>query len=48
MTDYGLKDTGEPDLLKGRRPVRRGAVGKVPTSGTRQLAGGLPYPAEWE
>ena len=22
--------TGEPDALKGARPVRRGAVGKVP------------------
>lgn len=23
--------TGEPDALKGARPVRRGAVGNVPT-----------------
>ena len=27
------QDTGEPDELKGSRPVRRGAVAKVPTLG---------------
>ena len=35
------RDTGEPDLSKGRRPVRRGAVGKgLPI---QYLVGGLPY-----
>ena len=38
------KDTGEPDESKGSRPVRREAVGKVPSAG--QLVGGLPYELE--
>jgi hypothetical protein len=36
-----MLDTGEPDEAKVSRPVRRGAVGKVPVTG--QLVGGLPY-----
>jgi hypothetical protein len=30
-----LEDTGEPGAPKGARPVRRGAVGKVPVTATR-------------
>ena len=35
--DSDLKSLGEPDAVKVARPVRRGAVGKVPVKVTRWL-----------
>src|SRR5262245_59690619 len=45
LHESGERDTGEPDALKGARPVRRGADGKGPErSGTSPAAYPTIYP----
>ena len=43
-----IRDTGEPDAVNAARPVRWGAVGKGPTTGTSLAAYPTSSTVLWE